>query len=175
MGCHTRFRVPVLEGKETIIAEAKKNLTEATYYSVPEREMYRDAIDKELLDPVCDLACLENGWDNDGGGWVLYENIVTVSLRHYNEIHGRDFKSIWELPAPQQAEIETYSDEPRIAGFPDTVVKSYAELLDYMKTGMVGFDGKVYRFYYDVARYDIFMPKIKAFFEKHPKGIITFG
>lgn len=71
--------------------------------------------------------------------------------------------------------LESYSDEPRISGDPDRIIRSYEDMLDFMKTGYDREDGKHFDFYYDEERYPLFMVGIEIFFEKHPDGIIHFG
>jgi len=71
--------------------------------------------------------------------------------------------------------VSEISDEPRIGGYPDKVIHSEKEMLEFMGTGFTNDEGKHFDFYYDADRYDIFMKGIQTFFQKHPDGIITFG
>lgn len=171
MGCHTWFKIPFLKGKEKIIELAQKKLDGWDFLTASERKWYQLAIDNEFIDPVCDIAS-DSGYHID---WCLYETIEERAVRLYNEANNADFYSIYELSQEERQNIETYSDEPRIGGYPSTVIRSYAEMERALETGLINDEGKLFHFYYEEERKPLFMAGIKTFFDKHPDGIITFG
>ncbi len=172
MGCHTWFSVPYITDKETIIQKAKDYLSsnESSWLSESKKQMYQYAIDAELVDPVCELAYP----NHQNYGWDIYMDIKEYSLIEYNKKNGTNY-GLYDREFYDNPEIESYSDEPRIGGYPETVIKSYDELIEFMKTGYTDKNGKHFDFYYDESRKETFMNQIKSFFNKHPKGIITFG
>lgn len=183
MGCHTWFSIPVIETKQEIIELATINLQkqfEKGWITESSKKMYDFAIEQELITPVCELACadvdLNNRFTTKDETWTLYKDPTDVSLQEYNKKNNTNYTHSYLCPADVLEQLETYSDEPRIGGYPNTQIKSYQEMLDFMKTGYTSEeDGKHYDFYYDKERYNDFMSGIKSFFEKHPKGLITFG
>lgn len=175
MGCHTWFYVPVLTKKEDIIKEAQKALDENKWLHPTEKQMYQYAIDNELNVPIKQL--LSDYDDKDIDEWIMYQDVTEWSLNKYNkeqetniERYDTEYHKLIQTNI-----IECYSDEPRIGGYPETIIKSYQEMLDFMKTGYTNDEGKHYDFYYEEGRYPNFIEGIKTFFEKHPDGIITFG
>ena len=104
--------------------------------------------------------------------WVLYKFVNEYSLDKYNGENKTNYTS-WNLP--KDVILESYSDEPRIPCYPEKVIHSYNELLEFVRTGYTDEEGKHYEFYYDENRYDTFMPQIEQFFKNHPDGIIDFG
>jgi hypothetical protein len=47
---------------------------------------------------------------------------------------------------------ENDSDEPRIGGYPDNIITSENEMLEFIKTGYTDEDGKHYKFYFEPGR-----------------------
>ena len=70
---------------------------------------------------------------------------------------------------------ENGTDEPRIGGYPENVITSEDEMLEFIKTGFTREDGKHFGFHIEEERRDRIFRHIKDFFKKHPDGIITFG
>lgn len=176
MGCHTWFHIPVITDKEEIIRLAQKSLDTWKDLSESNRKMYQYAIDSQLVDPVCELAANEiGGSQRDSEEWIIYKDPKDVFRELYNKENGTNYENHWNLPDDVQNKMETYSDEPRISGYPDTIIRSYDELIEFMKVGFTDDEGKHHKFRYDQERYETFMSGIKEFFTKHPKGIITFG
>jgi len=171
MGCHTWFSVPYKTDKKEIIEMAQKSLDEWKECSDSDRQMYQYAIDMELVNPVCNLA----SGGNKNIGWKLYKDVQDWDLDNYNIDHGTNYDSRYHPDVYDKIDLESYSDEPRIGGYPDKVITSYQEMLDFMKTGFVDEEGIHHNFYYDEGRYPTFMKGIQEFFIKHPDGIITFG
>jgi hypothetical protein len=67
------------------------------------------------------------------------------------------------------------TDEPRIGGYPDTIIKSADEMFKAMETGLINWEGKHFNFYWDKEREDYIRNNITEFFKNHPDGIIEFG
>lgn len=172
MGCHTWFSVPVKTDKQEILKIAQDWLNrEFKNLENHDIQHFQDALNLEDEDVVCEMASeiLNAGtWNN----WIIYKDVTQYSIDKWNsenEIKVERYKyETWN------DSIECYSDEPRIGGYPENIIHSYEEMLEFMKTGFVK-NGKQIDFYYDVERYDNFMGGIKTFFEKHSDGIIYFG
>ena len=67
------------------------------------------------------------------------------------------------------------TDEPRIGGYPDTIIKSADEMFKAIETGLVNWEEKHFNFYWDKDREDYIRKNIVDFFNAHPDGIIEFG
>lgn len=172
MGCHTWFSVPLKTNKKEIIEKAQFMLdNEYSWMHESTKQMYQYAIDNELSEPCCELAYPEN----KSIDWKIYVDISDYSLMEYNKKNNTNFQSKYDLDEETRNSLESYSDEPRIGGYPDKIIHSYQEMLDFMEEGFINNEGEKYEFYYDENRYPIFIEGIKNFFEKHPDGIITFG
>lgn len=172
MGCHTWFSVPYISDKEEIKKIAEKYINTEKWITESYRKMYQYAIDNDLEDPICELVAGATDTTHHGT-WCLYKDVKHYSVEKYNKENGteigrHDYK---DLPV----EIETYSDEPRIGGYPDKVIKSYDEMVEFMKEGFTDEEGRHFDFYYDKDRIEKVMQGIKTFFEKHSDGVITFG
>lgn len=70
---------------------------------------------------------------------------------------------------------ERDSDEPRIGGYPETIIRSAEEMFKAMETGLTGSNGKHYNFFVEPGREKIIKDHINTFFQKYPDGIIEFG
>lgn len=175
MGCHTWFSVPYKTDKNEIIKIAQDwlNNSDARFVTDGHRKMYQYAIDNELKEPILELAGIATDC-NSFNEWILYKGIKDYSIEKYKEQHNIDIDP-YDYEAMEQAGIENYSSEPRIGGYPDKIIKSYKEMVDFVKTGFTDEDGKHYDFRYDEDRKETFMKGIKQFFTNHPQGIITFG
>ena len=102
--------------------------------------------------------------------------IYTEILDLYNKKHNLNFTQFSDvIDAIFYLYIESYSDEPRIGGYPGNIIKSYDEMVEFIKTGYTNSEGEKFEFYYEKERYPKFMEGIQQFFTKHPDGIITFG
>ncbi len=173
MGCHTWFSVPYKTDKEEIIKLAQEFLNKSEYMSLGHKQMYQWAIDNKIEEPVCELASFEIDC-NRQGEWSLYKDVKDFSIEKHNEKSGLSIDK-YDYDACEKAGIESYSDEPRIGGYPDRIIRSYDDMIDFMSTGFTDDSGKHYDFYYDKERKEDFMSGIKQFFINHPQGIITFG
>ena len=67
------------------------------------------------------------------------------------------------------------TDEPRIGGYPDTIIKSADEMFKAMEDGLIGWQGNQFNFYWDESRDERIRKNIIEFFKAHPDGIIEFG
>jgi hypothetical protein len=108
--------------------------------------------------------------------WTLYANPTEVAVHAYNDDTSHDdVVDYFDYNKIDKLGLETYSNEPRINGYPDRVVTSNEDMIDFMSTGFVDEESVHHKFYYDENRKDYFMKGIDSFFKKHAKGIITFG
>lgn len=175
MGCHTWFSVPYKTDKKEIITLAQEWLNKAGHISEGHKKMYQWAIDNEVPEPVCELA----SFDVDGNGnidpkeWIIYKGVTCLAAENYNKEHGTSIET-YNYTEIDKLDIERYSNEPRISGYPDRVIRSYDDLVNFMSTG---FDNEYghHDFIIDEDRKERVMEGIKTFFIKHPKGVITFG
>lgn len=168
MGCHTWFSVPFLKGKENIIKLAQKKLNENPYISESYKKMYQYAIDEELEDPVLELVS-----EGHSEPWILYKDISEYSLAEYNRANNTNIEKY--SPEYNRIKIESYSNEPRISGYPNNVIRSYEDMISFMETGFIDDENKHHVFRLDEDRKEYVMNSIKRFFSNHPEGIITFG
>lgn len=185
MGCHTWYKVPVIKGEEKILEMAQTNLNKWDYDDST-RKMYQYAIDNKLIMPVKDLAAQELSLFVGDNRWCLYEEVSDWSLKEYNDKNNKNvsrYSKEWDKLVKDNI-IEAYSDEPRIAGYPNATIKSYDEMVKAMETGLMGtkynseikdYEKQIFHFQYEENRKDEFMKGIKTFFELHPDGIIQFG
>ncbi len=176
MGCHTWFSVPHTTGKNKIIKLAQDFLNSDSFlHTAGHKQMYQYAIDNEITEPCCELASFllpdANPCDNN---WVLYQDFNHYLVDAYN-LETNAGIGYYDCGLQNIVGITRYSNEPRIGGYPDRIVRSYDDLLDFMSTGFDNSQGKHFDFYYDEDRYDKFMNDIKEFFINHPLGIIKFG
>jgi len=178
MGCHTWFSVPYIEGEEKITELAQKYIDQNTakgYLTPDYAKMYQYAIDNKLLSIIKELAAgITNTTERDNK-WILYKDINDYSVELYNNKNGTTYGNHDRFFNDNPGLIENYSDEPRIGGYPENVIESYDQMIEFMKTGFTDEKGNHHDFYYEESRKDNFMLGIKQFFINHPKGIITFG
>nr|QBM02707.1 hypothetical protein [uncultured archaeon] len=173
MGCHTWFSAPYETDKKKIINLAQEWLNKTEYISAGHRKMYQWAIDNELEEPVCELATFETEC-NRNENWILYKDIRNFSVEKYNKENGTSYYK-YDTFFDKNNVLESYSDEPRIGGYPDDIIHSYDEMVEFMKTGYTDKEGKHFDFHLDEDRKEMVMNGIKTFFTNHPQGIITFG
>lgn len=173
MGCHTWFSVPYKTDKKEIISLAQKLIDNSKYLSSGHKKMYQWAIDNEIKEVVCELAAGESDCNREGD-WILYKDVKNYSVEKYNEEHGTNIDK-YDSKACDAANIENYSDEPRIGGYPSNVIKSYKEMVKFIKSGYTDEEGKHFEFRCDADRMTQVMQGIQTFFINHPDGIITFG
>jgi hypothetical protein len=176
MGCHTRYLVPIVRGKEEILALARQFFNQSAYTD-DWRQMFQYAIDKELSEPCCNLAA--NMLHKDHGAyithsenWILYGSVECRTYVEYNKLHGTNY--IKYRNSLKDTYIEHYSDEPRVGGYPEDIVRNYDQMMSLISTG-VSTENGVYQFNIPEERKEFIYNQIRVFFERHPDGIITFG
>ena len=93
----------------------------------------------------------------------------------YNWNENESFHIVNGIPG-LYARYKDDSDEPRIGGYPETIITSAEQMFQFMKTGF--YSEKYSRqldFQIQEDRKDIIFNLITTFFKIHPDGIITFG
>ena len=173
MGCHTWFSVPYKTDKKEIINIAQQWLNDSIELSDDYKKMYQFAIDNELEDPICELSEISTEC-RMSDKWILYKGVKEFSLENYNKSHSTNY-GIYDDFFKDKDILESYSNEPRIGGYPDNIIRSYDEMVDFMYSGYVDKDGKKYDFRLDLDRKERVMEGMKTFFINHPLGVITFG
>jgi hypothetical protein len=150
MGCHTWYKVPVVKGEEEVKKELRANLErwrKASWWDAEcEAEVPKRLQAIETLDPE---------WLDGGSDYYFYVvNGVPGLYRRY----------------------EGDSDEPRIGGYPDTIITSADQMFAFMRSGFYSdYYKKHFYFAPDGDRTERVRELITTFFQKHPDGIITFG
>jgi hypothetical protein len=156
MGCHTWYRKPLVKGKENIQKYLKDQLEDWKqkdwWTNKSESEdfafKYLEAI--ENLDENMNEELLDYLTANDTLCFIKGEPVIFVKY-------------------------ENDTDEPRIGGYPDTIITSAEQMFEVMKTGLTGFEGKHFNFRIEKGRKKYIENHINTFFEKYPDGIIEFG
>lgn len=153
MGCHTWYKKPLIRGKENI---KKYYLDEINL--MREKSWWNDDCEIEAL---LKLEFLNNADENTdfNESDFEFETIYYVNGEHvlYVKANGYD------------------TDEPRIGGYPLTVIRSADEMFKVMETGLVNWEGVHYNFYWDHNRDEQIRNNIIEFFNEYPDGIIEFG
>jgi hypothetical protein len=155
MGCHTWYRKPLVKGKENVqkYLREKIDIMRGKYYWDDECEREAilclkaiDVLDENMCDDLEEYLNLDNHLEFING-----EPIIFVAANGYD------------------------TDEPRIGGYPDTIIKSADEMFKVMETGIVNWEGKHFNFRWDKDREEHIRKNIVDFFNEHPDGIIEFG
>jgi hypothetical protein len=150
MGCHTWYRKLVTNNQEEVIKRVKDAISVSKNW-----DWYEFTDLKDLFES-------NEEWIQEIAEYV-YDNI-TGTLIEVNGVYG-----IYE-------EANKYAtDEPRIGGYPDTIIISAEEMFKAMETGLINWEGKHFNFYWDKEREDYIKKNITEFFETYPDGIIEFG
>ena len=155
MGCHTWYKKPIVKGKENVqkfLREEIENQRKLRWWNKEcENEVPIRLNAIEQLDENMDEELLE--WC-DSNGRIIFMNgepQIFVTANSYD------------------------IDEPRIGGYPDTIIKSADEMFKAMETGLINWEGKHFNFYWDKDRENYIRKNITDFFNTHPEGIIEFG
>ncbi len=184
MGCHTWYKKVVDRGvvgdekTNTLVNTIFNNLSDQLTQS--EKEWYRYAIDQQLVDPILSFI-VEFGefaheqFDGDYDAFMLKFG----EDYRFNSDYGCIRKtSEWVL-----YDDAIGYDGPRISGYPDIVITSYDEMMEFIKTGFVDSEGIHHTF----SDWDVETNKhingasenslrvIRKFFDDYPDGIIEFG
>lgn len=151
MGCHTWYKVPVAKGRDEVtnkIREGINNLRKKDWWN---EDCEKEAKESERALEEWDTDFLENDCISNHYFYII--DGVPILLKHY----------------------ENDSDEPRIGGYPENIITSEKEMLEFINSGFTREDGKHFDFYFEEERRERISSHIKRFFELHPDGIITFG
>ena len=155
MGCHTWYRKPLVKGKENVQKYLRDKIDELRKKDWWNEECEGEALISleaiSQLDPNMDEDLLDRVCINDHLRFIDNEPVIFVGATGYD------------------------TDEPRIGGYPDTVIKSADEMFKAMETGLTNWEGKHYNFSWDKEREDRIRKNIIQFFKNHPDGIIEFG
>lgn len=176
MGCHTWFSVPFVQGEEEIYKLAQQYVDTSPHFQPGGyKEMYQLAIDNKLPGVVKELAGLIDDCSSYDDSWTLYMGVEEFALRQYNKENNTNLARYKDWELVESLNLESYSDEPRIGGYPEHVIRTYDQMVEFMKTGFDNNEGQHFDFYYQEDRKENFMQGIRNFFYRHPDGIITFG
>jgi hypothetical protein len=149
MGCHTHYEKLVTKNQEEIIKKIKDVISVSESYNwyefITMENLFHN--NEEWLEEIADYVYDSiNGLIEVDGVFSIYESTNRFNI-----------------------------NEPRIGGFPDTIIKSSDEMFKAMKTGLVGFEGKIFNFSWDEEDDNYIRKNIIDFFKTHPDGIIRFG
>jgi hypothetical protein len=169
MGCHTHYHIPLVKGKENIINHLKEK-----------NENYRK---KDWWDEECEK---EHQYFLSLGGYdVLNFDYDFSDVKDYKEGDSYDIVSYGvhsvELISKVNNDYVLYkgvqlSDEPRIGGYPETIIKSADEMFEAIEKGLYSESlGKQVFFHIDNDRKEYVYNMINNFFKENPEGIIIFG
>ena len=149
MGCHTWYRKLVTNNQNEIVKRVRDVIAVSKYYDWYEFTDLKDLFesDEEWLQEIAEYV------------YGSLDNLIQVNgvFGIYKSANGYD------------------TDEPRIGGYPDTIIKSADEMFKAMENGLVNWEGKHFNFYWDKDREDYIRKNIVDFFNAHPDGIIKFG
>lgn len=146
MGCHTWFNIPIAKDKDLIIKKAQEKL-DTDYSYLHDSE--KQMYQYAIDNELCYPCCKLAYPFHKNIDWTVYGEVT-------------DFKHIY--------------NQPRITGYPDRIIHSYEEMVDFINTGFIDEDGIKHEFYFwDSKKVDTKVMKgIKLFFETYPEGIIYF-
>lgn len=147
MGCHTWYKKLVTNNQEEIKIKVREIITKSEYnwYEFTNIEDLFES-DEEWVEEIFDYVCDFLDIIKVNGIWGIYD---------YAEEFG--------------------FDEPRIGGYPETIITSADEMFKVMETGLVGVTGGYFNFYWNKERDEEIRNNIREFFKIHPNGIIEFG
>jgi len=155
MGCHTWYRKPLVKGKENVQRYLREKIEALRKKSWWDEECEQEALlSLEAIDVL-----------DENMGEVLKESLTLDDQLEF--INGEPIIFI--------SAVGYDTDEPRIGGYPDTIIKSADEMFKAMETGLVNWEGKHFDFYWDEERENYIRSNITKFFNAHPDGIIEFG
>ena len=155
MGCHTWYRKPLVKGKENVQKYLREKIDASR-----KKDWWNDECENEAIISLLAIDALDENMDE--------ELLEVVCLND---------KLIFINGEPQifvgANGLDT--DEPRIGGYPDTIIRSADEMFNAMETGLVNWEEKHFNFYWDKDREEYIRKNIVDFFNAHPDGIIEFG
>lgn len=149
MGCHTWYKKLITNNQEEVIEKVRDVIFMSKYYNWYEFTDLKDLFEseEEWVEEISDYVY------NNIDGLIKVNGVFGI----YESANGYD------------------TDEPRIGGYPDTIIKSADEMFKAMEDGLIGWKGDNYNFYWDKEREDYIRNNIIEFFKNHPDGIIEFG
>ena len=149
MWCHTWYKKLVTNNQEEIVKRVRDVIAVSKHYDWYEFTNLKDLFEsnEEWVQEISEYV-----YDNVDG-------LVNVNGTYgiYDVANGYD------------------TDEPRIGGYPDTIIKSADEMFKAMEDGLIGWQGNHFNFYWDESRDERIIKNIIEFFKAHPDGIIEFG
>jgi hypothetical protein len=149
MGCHTWYKKLITNNQETIVGKIKDVISISRSYNWYEFTSLEDLFnnDEEWVQEIAEYV------SDSIDGLIDVDGVFGI----YESANGFD------------------TDEPRIGGYPETIIKSADEMFKVMETGLVNWEGKHFHFRWEKEREDFIRDNIIKFFEAHPGGIIEFG
>lgn len=185
MGCHTWYSVPVKTDRTEIIALAQQFINENEHIGDDHKKMYQFAIDNELCNVVTELASYQiDAKTLEDGSWILYKDEQKFVVDEYNKTVDLGSEvGYYDYDEHNRLDLKWCGSEPRIGGYPDTIIQTYDQMVEFMRDGFVGQKRTGTN---TVAHHYVFSPmddetrtrvmsNIKRFFETYPDGVITFG
>ncbi len=149
MSCHTLYLKDALNGKDEVLKYAQQYLDTCEKYSLSFKQMLQYAINNGLREPIYDLITNEFDFIHPTE-WIVYKG----------------------------TDVTYWADEPRIAGYPENIITSYYEMIEFIKNGFIDENNYHYAFYYwdnsEIHKQKV-LEQIKQFFVDNPGGIIVFG
>ena len=155
MGCHTWYRKPLVKGKEEVQKFLRDKIERQR-----KKDWWNDECEQEALVSLVAIEKLDENMEEE-----LFE-----ALCWDDNVRFIDGEPVVFVRATGFA-----TDEPRIGGYPDTVIRSAEEMFKAMETGLINWEGKHFDFHWDKEREDRIRNNITEFFKTHPDGIIEFG
>ena len=149
MGCHTWYKKLVINNQEEIVKRVRDVIMLSKHYDWYEVISLKDLFERN------------EEWVKEIAEYVYDSVDGLVSVNGVFGIYdGADGYNI---------------NQPRIGGYPDTIITSAEEMFKAMEVGLIGCQGNHYNFYWDESRDETIKNNIIEFFKAHPDGIIKFG
>jgi hypothetical protein len=155
MGCHTWYKRPLVKGKENVQKYLREKID-----IMRKKDWWDDGCEKEAILSLNAIGVLDENMDEELKDLLTLDNHLEFINSEPTIFVGANGYDI---------------DEPRIGGYPDTIIKSADEMFEVMETGLVNWEGKHFNFYWDKERDDYIRNNIIEFFKNNPDGIIRFG
>ena len=149
MGCHTWYKKLVTNNQEEIVKRVIDVIAVSKHYDWYEFTNLKDLFESN------------EEWVQEIAAYV-YDSVD--GLVNVNGTYG-----IYDVANDYD------TDEPRIGGYPDTIIKSADEMFKAMEDGLIGWQGNHFNFYWDESRDERIRKNIIEFFKAYPDGIIGFG
>ena len=155
MGCHTWYRKPLVKGKENVQKYLREKID-----TMRKKDYWNDECEQEAILSLKAIDVLDENMDEESKEYLTLDD-------HLEFINGE--------PIIFVAANGYDTDEPRIGGYPDTIIKSADEMFKAMENGVIDSKGNICNFYWDKDRDSYIRNNIIGFFNSHPDGIIDFG